>query len=97
MRSVTSIIYRGLVENGRRYQALKEGAYFGPSDEKQFFAQEAAYFAQSTLDSQQKNPWFRAPLDDNAQHVLDIGCGGEVLGCIASLVKLTFHSWLLGN
>lgn len=33
--STTSSIVRGVVENGRRYQTLREGEYWGPSDDKQ--------------------------------------------------------------
>ena len=33
--SISSSIYKGHVENGRRYQSLREGEYWGPSDEKQ--------------------------------------------------------------
>ena len=33
--SLASSIYKGYVENGRRYQTTREGEYWGPSDEKQ--------------------------------------------------------------
>ena len=33
--SVASSIYAGFMENGRRYQTVREGDYWGPSDEKQ--------------------------------------------------------------
>lgn len=33
--SITSSIYKGYIENGRRYQVVREGEYWGPSDEKQ--------------------------------------------------------------
>lgn len=33
--SVSSSIYEGYIENGRRYQTKREGEYWGPSDEKQ--------------------------------------------------------------
>ncbi|KAJ5728603.1 uncharacterized protein N7483_003111 [Penicillium malachiteum] len=36
--SLASAIARGRMENGRRYQALKEDDYWSPSDEKQFEA-----------------------------------------------------------
>ena len=32
--SLSSSIIRGIVENGRRYQTLREGKYWGPSDEQ---------------------------------------------------------------
>ncbi|KAJ5110544.1 hypothetical protein N7532_001079 [Penicillium argentinense] len=38
--SIASRIAQGRIENGRRYQALKEDDYWSPSDEKQFEAQE---------------------------------------------------------
>ncbi|KAJ6004679.1 hypothetical protein N7540_013048 [Penicillium herquei] len=34
--SVQSSLYRGLVEHGRKYQALKPDEYCFPADEKQF-------------------------------------------------------------
>ena len=33
--SVTSSIYDGYIENGRRYQSKREGEYWSPADEKQ--------------------------------------------------------------
>lgn len=33
--SVTSSIYRGITQHGRRYQTTREGDYWGPADEKQ--------------------------------------------------------------
>ena len=33
--SITSSIYAGFLENGRKYQTLREGEYWGPSDDKQ--------------------------------------------------------------
>ncbi|KAJ5879102.1 hypothetical protein N7455_002567 [Penicillium solitum] len=36
--SIASAIARGRLENGRRYQAIKEDDYWGPSDEQQFEA-----------------------------------------------------------
>lgn len=33
--SITSSIYQGYIENGRRYQTTREGEYLVPSDEKQ--------------------------------------------------------------
>ena len=34
--SISSSIYAGYIENGRRYQSTREGGeYWGPSDEKQ--------------------------------------------------------------
>ncbi|KAI9839173.1 MAG: hypothetical protein M1819_003166 [Sarea resinae] len=39
--SVTSSIYRGMWENGRKYQTLRQDEYWGPSDDKQFETMEA--------------------------------------------------------
>ena len=33
--SITSSIYDGYIENGRRYQSKREGEYWSPADEKQ--------------------------------------------------------------
>ena len=33
--SVSSSMFEGYLENGRRYQTKREGEYWGPSDEKQ--------------------------------------------------------------
>ena len=33
--SITSSMFEGYLENGRRYQTKREGEYWGPSDEKQ--------------------------------------------------------------
>lgn len=32
--SISSSIRRGIIEHGRRYQTLREGKYWGPSDDK---------------------------------------------------------------
>ncbi|OJJ45087.1 hypothetical protein ASPZODRAFT_675583 [Penicilliopsis zonata CBS 506.65] len=68
--SVASRIYNGLMENGRRYQVLREDKYWGPSDEQQFETMEAGY-----LDYHEKNRLHRAPIGDSPQHILDIGTG----------------------
>lgn len=73
--SVRSSIYRGIIQHGRRYQSLREGSYYAPADAAQFEAQNTGYQVQLVLDSQAPNPFFRAPLGDNAGNVLDIGCG----------------------
>lgn len=73
--SLASTIWRGVIENGRRYQAYKEGAYYAPIDDLQHEAQLKGYIAQFILDTRHTNPYFRSPIDPNAQNVLDIGCG----------------------
>ena len=39
--SISSSIYAGYMENGRKYQTVREGEYWGPSDEKQMETMEA--------------------------------------------------------
>ncbi len=72
---MTSSIYRGYIENGRKYQTLKDGGYFTPADERQFEVLKAGHMVFRVLDSQEKNPLFRSPIGDKAQNVLDIGTG----------------------
>lgn len=73
--SISSSIYAGYVENGRRYQTTREGEYWGPSDEKQFESMEAAHIVYYILESKRKNPLFRSPISDTAQNILDVGTG----------------------
>lgn len=63
--------------NGRRYQAVREGEYWGPSDEKQFESQLGAHILNLIIDSREANPLFRAPVPDTAKNILDIGTGEE--------------------
>lgn len=72
--SLSSKIYKGVIENGRRYQALKEGEYWGPADEQQFESYEAGHLVYVLLDSGRKNPLFHSPVK-NPKHVLDMGTG----------------------
>lgn len=76
MTSITSFIYAGLVENGRRYQTKREGEYWGPSDEKQWESMNAAHIVYMILDSREKNRLFRSPIDEGEkrlQNILDVG------------------------
>lgn len=73
--SVASNIYKGIIENGRRYQAVREGEYWGPSDDKQFQSMNLAYLVYLVLDSQEENPFFRSPICSNPQNILDLGTG----------------------
>ncbi|KAJ5984330.1 hypothetical protein N7481_006429 [Penicillium waksmanii] len=76
--SIKSSIYRGLMENGRRYQSLRNKEYCLPSDEQQFEAYEAGHLVDLILDSERENPLFRAPCGDDKEaplHILDIGTG----------------------
>ncbi|KAL5353101.1 hypothetical protein ACLOAV_001131 [Pseudogymnoascus australis] len=73
--SIASSMYRGYIENGRRYQTVKEGTYWGPSDEQQFETFEAGHLVYQILDCQEENILFRSPIPDNAQHIIDLGTG----------------------
>ncbi|KAJ6121329.1 S-adenosyl-L-methionine-dependent methyltransferase [Penicillium capsulatum] len=73
--SVSSTIYRGLVENGRRYQVIRENEYWSPADDLQFESLEAGHAVAVVLESDMPNPLFRSPVGDSPQHILDIGTG----------------------
>ncbi|OBT62535.1 hypothetical protein VE03_07387 [Pseudogymnoascus sp. 23342-1-I1] len=73
--SIASSMYRGYIENGRRYQTVKEGTYWGPSDEQQFETFEAGHLVYQILDCQEENNLFRSPIPENAQHIIDLGTG----------------------
>lgn len=74
--SVTSSLYRGIWENGRRYQAYKEGDYWQPADEQQFDSMAKTHLTNLIFDNQEENDLFRSPLDtQKACNILDIGCG----------------------
>ncbi|KAI2689008.1 hypothetical protein DTO013E5_1381 [Penicillium roqueforti] len=70
-----SAIARGRLENGRRYQAIKEDDYWGPSDEQQFEAFEIGHLMFLVLDHDQPNPLFRSPIGASPKNILDIGTG----------------------
>ncbi|KAJ5912936.1 hypothetical protein N7504_001819 [Penicillium tannophilum] len=72
--SLASSIYRGVMENGRRYQTMREGEYWGPADDQHFEALEAGYLSQLVMDSESPNALFQSPIE-NPQNVLDIGTG----------------------
>ena len=65
--SIESSMYKGYVENGRRYQTVRENKYWGPSDEQQFETFEAGHLMYQILDSQEENTLFRSPIPENAQ------------------------------
>lgn len=71
--SIGSSIYRGIMENGRRYQSLKEDEYAFPADEQQFDTYDAVHLAAIVGDSAEENPLFHAPIEP--KNVLDIGTG----------------------
>ena len=72
--SVSSSIYKGIIENGRKYQTLKN-EYAYPSDEQQFETYEAAHVAALVADSSRPNPLFSAPVGPSPKNILDIGTG----------------------
>lgn len=74
--SVTSAIFKGYISNGRRYQSLVDKAYYQPADEKQLASYEAGHLLFLIVDSQRKNPLFRAPVPKSGGCVLDVGTGG---------------------
>ncbi|PGH26468.1 hypothetical protein AJ80_01781 [Polytolypa hystricis UAMH7299] len=69
--SISSSIHKHRVENGRRYHAYKDGAYWGPNDEK---AQDALDLAHHTYSMAMDRKLYLAPLD-SPEKVLDIGTG----------------------
>ncbi|CEJ59996.1 hypothetical protein PMG11_08593 [Penicillium brasilianum] len=72
--SVTSSMHRGLMENGRRYQTLRDKGSHVPSDEQMFETYEALHLLASFMDSDKENPLFQSPVV-NPKHILDIGTG----------------------
>ncbi|CAG8148345.1 unnamed protein product [Penicillium salamii] len=76
--SIGSSLYRGLLDNGRRYQSLSNKEYCIPSDELQFETYEAGHLVDLILESDRENPLFRSPVGadrEGALQVLDIGTG----------------------
>ncbi len=98
---MTSSIYRGYVENGRKYQTLKDGGYYFPSDERQLEVLQAGHLAYRILDSQEKNPLFHSPINDKAQNILDIGTGDGSWGLDVAdnfpSSKYSVHDCVSGN
>lgn len=71
--SLASSLLRGHIENGRKYATLRDD-YWGPSDEKQFETMDAGHLLYLILESDKKNPLFRAPIDEPTA-ILDLGTG----------------------
>lgn len=71
--SLASSLLRGHIENGRKYATLRDD-YWGPSDDQQFEIMDAGHLLYLVLESDKKNPLFRAPIED-PQDILDIGTG----------------------
>lgn len=72
--SIGSSLYKGIMENGRRYQTLRESEYFSPSDEKQFDTYQVGHLACLLMDSDEPNILFQSPIP-SPNNVLDIGTG----------------------
>ena len=73
--SLRSSIANGLIENGRKYQVLRDNNLNMPSDERQYDSMEAGHMAYTVIESQQDNPYFRSKLSPEAQHIIDLGTG----------------------
>ncbi|KAK6824266.1 hypothetical protein RU639_005053 [Aspergillus parasiticus] len=70
--SINSMITAYRYENGRRYHAYKDGAYWGPNDETQNEQLDIAHHMFTMLLG---NKLCLAPISDDVQRVLDIGTG----------------------
>ncbi|KAF7590690.1 hypothetical protein BBP40_002525 [Aspergillus hancockii] len=70
--SINSMITAYRFENGRRYHAYKDGAYWGPNDEMQ---NEQLDIAHHMFNMLLDNKLALAPIADDIQRVLDIGTG----------------------
>lgn len=73
--SVTSSIYKGVIENGRRYQSLKQGEYWSPADDQQFESVANNHLALLLHDQNEENLYFRSPIDLEEAQILDVGTG----------------------
>lgn len=79
--SISSSIYRGQVEHGRRY--ARDTDYIAPSDEKQFESMQAGHLMYTILESQRRNPFFRSPIpEEGHHHIMDVGTGDGAWVCI---------------
>lgn len=59
-------------ENGRRYHAYQDGSYWAPNDDRQ---QEAEDLMHEVYKIILNGELYEAPIDENSQRVLDVGCG----------------------
>ncbi|KAF4459273.1 Phosphoethanolamine N-methyltransferase 3 [Fusarium albosuccineum] len=70
--SLRSSILNYKWENGRRYHAYQDGAYWGPNDDRQQEAEDLMHeMYRIILDGS----LYAAPIGDSPQSVLDVGCG----------------------
>ncbi|KAA8643635.1 class I SAM-dependent methyltransferase [Aspergillus tanneri] len=70
--TINSMITSYRFENGRRYHAYKDGAYWGPNDDKQNEQLDIAHHMFTML---LDNKLLLAPIDKNIQRALDVGTG----------------------
>ncbi|KAM5344006.1 hypothetical protein ACJ41O_012543 [Fusarium nematophilum] len=70
--SLRSSILNYKWENGRRYHAYEDGSYWGPNDDRQ---QEAEDLIHELFRIVLGGKLYEAPIGNNPQSVLDIGCG----------------------
>lgn len=72
--SIASDLYKGFMDNGRRYQTLRNSEYFSPADDQQFETYEMGHLAALLMNSEKSNPLYCAPIQE-PKHVLDVGTG----------------------
>ncbi|KAJ6007523.1 hypothetical protein N7540_011499 [Penicillium herquei] len=74
--SLASSITQGLIENGRRYQTLRQAGVHVPADERMFETYESCHLVAVLSDSgEEENSLFQAPIIEKPLHILDIGTG----------------------
>ncbi|KAM0414577.1 hypothetical protein ACHAPT_013582 [Fusarium lateritium] len=59
-------------ENGRRYHAYQDGSYWAPNDDRQQDAEDLMHEVYRII---LNDELYEAPIGDNPQRVLDLGCG----------------------
>ncbi|KAH6988011.1 S-adenosyl-L-methionine-dependent methyltransferase [Ilyonectria sp. MPI-CAGE-AT-0026] len=83
-KSLSSSVLKYTWENGRRYHAYRDGAYWGPNDERQLDTED---FMHSMFLTILDGRLYVAPISKNPQKVLDVGCGTGIWTMQASLAK----------
>lgn len=73
--SVSSSIYQGVIQHGRRFQSYNVGEYHAPADERQFDAIDALHQVTVAIESGQDNPYFYSPIQPTAKNIIDLGAG----------------------
>ncbi|TKA23676.1 hypothetical protein B0A50_06512 [Salinomyces thailandicus] len=71
--SIASSMIRGHIENGRKYNSLRDD-YWGPSDDQQFETMDAGHLLYLLLNSDHPTLLFRSPVA-SPEYILDIGTG----------------------